>query len=159
MFVLVGIALTAGWSNSIFLEQQTLEFSNSSLSHRSAGAWPGALFHEIPQIWLLRRGDVSFWAPGCCCFALRMTCSCVCSMALGSHHSMVQDFMRSRRVCCMMESVLALSSLKFTKIWFTEVASGLMLAWGNRKGVVDCARHYKAKMCSGSMGSLPPNKD
>lgn len=41
----------------------------------------------------------------------------------------------------MMESVLALSSLKFTKIWFTEVASGLMLAGGNRKGVVACAIH------------------
>jgi len=67
MFVLVGIALTVGWSNSVFLERQTLEFSKSSSSHRS-GAWLGALFPEIPQNWLLRRGDVSCWAPGCCCF-------------------------------------------------------------------------------------------
>lgn len=48
MFVLVGIGLTADWSNCVILEQQTLEFSKSLLGF-------GALLPEVLQDWLLRK--------------------------------------------------------------------------------------------------------
>lgn len=86
---------------TVFLEQQALEFSKSSSSHRSTSAWLGALLPEIPQDRLLRREDLSFWAPVCCCFILLVMGACVCSMELCSNLTMVWCFGRLRKVCSM----------------------------------------------------------
>lgn len=68
--------------------------------------------------------------------SLRMTCSCMCWMAPGSHRAVVWHSGTPRKVCCVMESMLSPSSLQYPNAWLTEEASCLMFMEENRKVTV-----------------------